>query len=456
MNLHRLLQQRADAGKPIRIGVIGAGKFATMFLAQARLTPGMHVVGIAELDPEKARQACLRTGWPEEVISFGNSTVAINESARGERTVLTEDANQLIQADLDVILEITGVPEAGARHAWSALESGKHVVMVNVEADALLGQFLKKKADQMRLVYSMAYGDQPALISEQIDWARTVGLEVVCAGKGTRYQPEYRYSTPETVWNYYGFSEEQVASGDYNAKMFNSFLDGTKSAIEMCAVANASGLVPQKCGLQFPPVGVDDLPEMLKPNSAGGILEHSGTLEVVSSENRDGTPVHRDLRWGVYVIFRAPTEYVRRCFSEYGLRRESSGEYAALYRPYHLIGLELGISVASVVLRGEPTGASESFVGDVASAAKKDLRTGDLVDGEGGRTVYGQLVRAVESMEGGYLPIGLASEAKVVRPVAKDSILTYDDVEIDRNLFSYKIRKSMEETFKEPERKSER
>jgi len=448
MNLHRLLQQRAGAGKPIRIGVIGAGKFATMFLAQARLTPGMHVVGIAELDPEKARQACLRAGWPEEVISFGNSTVAINDGARGEKTVLTDDASQLIQADLDVILEITGVPEAGAHHAWSALESGKHVVMVNVEADALLGEFLKRKADEMGLVYSMAYGDQPALISEQIDWARAIGLEVVCAGKGTRYRPEYRYSTPETVWKYYGFSEEQVASGDYNAKMFNSFLDGTKSAIEMCAVANASGLVPQKCGLQFPPVGVDDLPEMLKPNSAGGILEHSGTLEVVSSENRDGTPVHRDLRWGVYVIFRAPTEYVKRCFSEYGLRKGSSGEYAALYRPYHLIGLELGISAASVVLRGEPTGASESFVADVASIAKKDLKRGDFVDGEGGHTVYGQLVRAVESMESGYLPIGLASKAKVLRPVAKDSILTYHDVEIDKNLFSYKIRKSMEQAFK--------
>ena len=448
MNLHSLLQKRADAGKPVRIGVIGAGKFATMFLAQARLTPGMHVVGIAELDPEKARQACLRTGWPEEVISFGNSTVAINDGARGEKTVLTDDANQLIQADLDVILEITGVPEAGAHHAWSALESGKHVVMVNVEADALLGQFLKKKADEMGLVYSMAYGDQPALISEQIDWARAVGLEVVCAGKGTRYQPEYRYSTPETVWKYYGFSEEQVASGDYNAKMFNSFLDGTKSAIEMCAVANASVLVPQKCGLQFPPVGVDDLPKVLKPKSAGGILEHSGTVEVVSSENRDGTPVHRDLRWGVYVVFRAPTEYVKRCFLEYGLSRESSGEYAALYRPYHLIGLELGISVASVVLRGEPTGTSESFVADAASAAKKDLKTGDFLDGEGGHTLYGRLVRAAESMEGGYLPIGLASKVKVLRPVAKDSILTYQDVEIDKTLFSYKIRKSMEEAFK--------
>ncbi len=450
MNLYRLLQQRAEAGRLIRLGVIGAGKFSTMFLAQARLTPGMQLVGIAELDPEKARQACLRTGWPEEMLSFGDSTAAINDGARRGKTILTSDSDRLLQADLDIILEITGVPEAGAYHAWNALEAGKHVVMVNVEADALLGAALREKADEKGLVYSMAYGDQPALICELVDWARTVGLSVVCAGKGTRYQPEYHCSTPETVWQYYGFSEEQVASGDYNAQMFNSFLDGTKSAIEMCAVANATGLVPQRCGLKFPPVGVDVLPEILKPESAGGILEHSGTVEVVASENRDGTPVKHDLRWGVYVVFKAPTDYVKRCFSEYGLPTDSSGKYSSLYRPCHLIGLELGISVASVALRGEPTGSSRSFVADVASVAKKDLRPGDILDGEGGYTVYGRLARAEDSVVSKYLPLGLSSKAKVIRSVAKDSILTYDDVEVDDRLFSYRLRKIMEAEFKSP------
>jgi len=421
-----------------------------MFLAQARLTPGMQLVGIAELDPEKARQACLRTGWPEEMLSFGDSTAAINDGARRGKTILTGDSDQLLQADLDIILEITGVPEAGAYHAWNALEAGKHVVMVNVEADALLGAALREKADEKGLVYSMAYGDQPALICELVDWARTVGLSVVCAGKGTRYQLEYHYSTPETVWQYYGFSEEQVASGDYNAQMFNSFLAGTKSAIEMCALANATGLVPQRCGLKFPPVGVDVLSEILKPESAGGILEHSGTVEVVASENRDGTPVKHDLRWGVYVVFKAPTDYVKRCFSEYGLPTDSSGKYSALYRPYHLIGLELGISVASVALRGEPTGSSRSFVADVASVAKKDLKPGDILDGEGGNTVYGRLARAEDSVVSKYLPIGLSSKAKVIRSVAKDSILTYDDVEVDDRLFSYRLRKIMEAEFKSP------
>ena len=448
MSLYRLLEQRAKNGRPIRIGVIGAGTFGTAFIAQTRSTPGMQLVGIAELDLEKARQACLKIGWPKEALRFGDSVSAINNAARRGRVTLTDNAEQLIQAELDVIIESTGVVEAGTLHAWSALEAGKHVIMVNVEADALLGQVLKKKAGEKGLVYSLAYGDQPALICELIDWARTCGFEVVCAGKGTRYQPEYHYSTPQTVWKYFGFSEEQLASGEYNAQMYNSFLDGTKSAIEMCAVANASGLVPQKCGLQFPPVGAENLAEILKPKWAGGILEHSGTVEVVASENRDKTPVKHHLRSGVYVVFRAKSDYARGLFSHYGLPADSSGEYAALYRPAHLIGFELGISIASAVLRGEATGATDFFIADVATAAKKNLKSGDILDGEGGYTVYGRLVQAEESLKNKYLPMGLSRNAGVVRAVAKDSIMTYDDVKLDESQFSYKLRKAVEEEFR--------
>jgi len=412
----------------------------------------MQLVGIAELDLEKAMQACLRTGWPKEVLYFGDSTATIDDGARRGKIVLTGNSEQLIRADLDVIVEITGITEAGTYHAWTALETGKHVVMVNVETDVLLGKALKKKANEKGLVYSLAYGDQPALICELIDWARTAGFEVVCAGKGTRYQPEYHYSTPETVWKYLGFSEEQLASGRYNPQMYNSFLDGTKSAIEMCAVANASGLIPQKCGLQFPPVGADELPDILKPKSAGGILEHSGTVEVVASENRDKTPIKRHLRWGVYIVFKALNDYARHFFSQEELHTDSSGEYVALSRPFHLIGFELGVSVASAALRTEATGSADLFVADVASAAKKDLKSGDILDGEGGYTVYGRLVQAEESVRNKYLPMGLSREAKVVRSVAKDSILTYDDVELDDRQFSYKIRKMMEEEFKSPGR----
>jgi predicted homoserine dehydrogenase-like protein len=445
MNLYTLLQQREKDENPIKVGVIGAGKFSSMFLSQARLMPGIQVSCIAELDAEKAVAACVKTGWSKSILTTANSAGAINDAAAKKQVAITEDSEALIASDLDVVVELTGVPEAGTRHACKSLEAGKHIIMVNVETDCLLGPALRKKADKAGLVYSMAYGDQPALIAEQLDWANAIGLEVVCAGKGTRYQPEYNYSTPETVWDHFGFTQEQVASGDYNAQMFNSFLDGTKSAIEMCAVANGSDLVPQKNGLQFPPVGVDELSDILKPKSAGGILEHSGTVEVIASEHRDGKPVEGDLRWGVYVVFKAPTPYVKRCFAEYGLHTDSSGEYASLYRPYHLIGLEVGISVASAALRHEPTGSAKEFTGDVACVAKKDLKPGDTLDGEGGYTVFGRLTRATDSLANSYFPMGLSGNAKVTRPVTKGEILTYEDVELNTDGHAYTVRKSMEE-----------
>jgi predicted homoserine dehydrogenase-like protein len=444
MNFYTQLSKRAADGQPVRIGVVGAGKFASMFLSQAFVTPGFQIVGVADIDPEKARQACLKTGWTENRLAFAETSDVINDTARAGRMAITPDAIALIEAELDIVLEITGIPEAGTIHALKAFECGKHVVMVNVEADCLLRPILRQRADTAGCVYSMAYGDQPALIAEQVDWARTVGLQVVCAGKGTRYQPEYHYSTPEIVWTHYGFSDKQVASGDYNAQMFNSFLDGTKSAIEMCAVANACALMPQRSGLQFPPVGTGHLQQILKPAAAGGLLECSGTVEVVASEKRDGTPVENDLRWGVYVVLEAPTAYVQRCFSEYGLKTDKTGRFAALYRPYHFIGLEMGISVASAVLHNEPTGSSIEFNADVAAVAKKDLNPGEILDGEGGYTVYGKLVRAADSLEHAYLPMGLTGGARVGRPVARDTLLTYGDVDLDELQLSFKLRKSME------------
>jgi predicted homoserine dehydrogenase-like protein len=293
-------------------------------------------------------------------------------------------------------------------------------------------------------VYSMAYGDQPALISELVDWCRTTGFDVVAAGKGTKYLPEYESSTPDTVWDHYGFTAEQLEAGDFNPKMFNSFLDGTKSAIEMAAVANATGLVPQEAGLRFPPVDVDDLPTVLRPRAAGGELDHAGTVEVISSLARDGQPLHRDLRWGVYVTFEARTDYAMRCFAEYGVHTDPSGRYAALYRPYHFIGLELGVSVAAAVLRGEATGAARAFRGDVVAVAKRDLRAGETVDGEGGYTVRGVLVPAATSIARRALPIGLAGGVPLLADVAEGAVLTYDDVDLDESTAAVRLRRRLE------------
>jgi predicted homoserine dehydrogenase-like protein len=441
MNLYALLRDRAVAGEPIRVGVIGAGKFGTMFLAQVRTTPGMHVVAVADLVESRVRRALSEAGFEEERVSASSFADALASGT----TYVTEDAEALISAQgVEVVVEATGSPSAGARHALLCFDHGRHVVMVNVEADALVGPLLARRAREAGVVYSLAYGDQPAIICEMVDWARATGFEVVCAGKGTKYLPEYHASTPDTVWEHYGFSDEQVESGGLNPRMFNSFIDGTKSAIEMVAVANATGLTPAPEGLAFPPAGADELAAVCRPRADGGSLNHSGTVEVVSSLGRDGRPVERDLRWGVYVTFRAATDYVARCFSEYGLATDDSGYYAALYRPFHLIGLELGVSIAYAALRGEATGAPTGFRADVVATAKRDLRAGEELDGEGGYAVYGRLMPAEDSMALGALPVGLAHGIPLRNAVAKGQVVKWSDVSSDENQETVRLRREME------------
>ena len=444
MNYFSLLQARAEEGRPLRVGVIGAGKFGTMFLSQALHTTGLHVLGIADLDVGRARRQLASTGWPAESYAAASFEKALGEGS----TCITDDANSLITADgMDVIVEATGIPEAGIAHALKAFSCGRHVVMVNVEADVLAGPLLAQRAQQAGVVYSMAYGDQPALIAEQVDWARACGFEVISAGKGTRYHPDYHASTPGTVWDHYGLTSEQASAGGMNAKMFNSFLDGTKSAIEMAAVANACGLTPAPHGLEFPPCGVDLLADVLRPKSDGGVLHHKGQVEVVSSLQRDGSDVARDLRWGVFVSFEAPSQYVERCFSEYGITTDSSGRYSALYRPFHLIGLELGISVISAGILGQPTGVANGFRGDAIATAKRDLVAGEILDGEGGFCVYGKLMPAGDSLGGGFLPIGLASGVRLTSSVAAGQTLRFADVDIDGTSPVVAFRREMEAAF---------
>lgn len=443
MNLHRLLGKRASEGRPLRVLLIGAGKFGSMFLAQVRRTAGIHLVAVADLSPQHARESLARTGW--EVSRYAARSL---EEARGSGTTcVTDDASAAIASDaVEIVIDATGSPAAGIRHVLACCEHGKHVVMVNVEADALAGPLLARRARDAGVVYSLAYGDQPALICEMVDWARAAGFEVAAAGKGTKFLPAFHDSTPGTVWGHYGFSPEQVAKGDYNPQMFNSFLDGTKSAIEMAAVANATGLAPAPGGLAFPPCGVDDLPRRLRPAVEGGELHHRGQVEVVSCLERDGRPVARDLRWGVYVTFAADSDYVRRCFAEYGLVTDDSGNYSAMYKPFHLIGLELGVTVASIGLRGEPTGAPDGFGGDVVAVAKRELRAGEALDGEGGYTVWGRLMTARDSLAVGGFPIGLAHGVRLTRRIPKGDPITWRDVTAPESEAAL-VRREMESLF---------
>ena len=433
MNLSYLLKARHAADKPVRVALIGAGKFGSMFLSQVPHTPGLEVPVIVDLDPERARAACRTVGWDQAKIAA---------------TQFSADGAKATAADIEVIVEATGNPAVGIRHARAAIAGGKHIVMVNVEADVLAGPLLADEARKAGVVYSLAYGDQPALTAEMVDWARATGFRVVAAGKGTKYLPAYHDVTPAGVWSHYGLSADEAQSAGMNPQMFNSFLDGTKSAIEMAAVANATGLEVPSGGLLFPPCGVDDLPHIMRPRDCGGVLERSGVVEVVSSLERDGRPVFRDLRWGVYVVLEAPNDYAADCFRQYGLRTDASGRYAAMYKPYHLIGLELNISILSAALRGEPTGQPHGFRGDVASVAKRDLRAGEMLDGEGGYTVWGKLMPAAASLAATALPIGLAHRVKLKNDVAHGAVVRWSDVEVDADNETIRTRRAMEAKFR--------
>jgi predicted homoserine dehydrogenase-like protein len=432
MNLYRLLQDRAAQGKPVRAGLIGAGKFGSMLLSQIPTTPGLEIAVIADLDPERARAACRTVGWSEALIA--------------KTDFVSDGAAACAHPDVEVIAEATGSPAAGIAHARAAVAAGRHIVMVNVEADVLAGPLLAEEARAKGVVYSMAYGDQPALTSEMVDWARACGFQVVCAGKGTKYLPLYHQVTPDDVWGHYGLTAEEAKRAGMNPQMFNSFLDGTKSAIEMAAIANACELDVPSDGLAFPACGVDDLPHMLRPATAGGVLEREGMVEVVSSLERDGRPVFRDLRWGVYVVLKAPNDYAAACLKQYGLKTDASGRYAAMYKPYHLIGLELGMSILSAALRREPTGQTRDFRGDVASIAKRPLKAGEMLDGEGGYTVWGKVLPAARSLSEGALPIGLAHKVKLTRDVPQGGVVRWADVQMPDSEAA-RVRRDMEQRF---------
>ncbi len=445
MSLIQKLKARAAEGRPVRVAVIGAGKFGSMYLSQAPRTPGIHVVAVADLSPDRARASLARVDWDVPRMS----ATSLAQAAKEGSTFITDDASAVIASEfVDMVIDATGSPAAGIAHALLCCEHRKHIIMVNVEADVLAGPLLARRAKEAGIIYSMASGDQPALIAEMVDWARTIGLEVVCAGKGTKYLPVYHQSTPDTVWGHYGFNAEQVAGGDFNAQMFNSFLDGTKSALEMAAVANGCELTPPKYGLYFPPCGGDDLPRILRPRADGGILAQKGMVEVVSSIERDGRPVFRDLRWGVYAVFEAPSQYVIDCFQQYGLKTDATGKYAAMYKPYHLIGLELGISVASIAVRQEATGATGEWRGDVGATAKRVLKKGERLDGEGGFTVYGKLMQTADSLRLNALPIGLAHNMVLKRDIAEGAVVTWDDVDYDATKQAVAIRREQEQLFR--------
>ena len=444
MSLHRKLQELAANHQSIKVGLIGAGKFGSMYLSQIPNTPGVHLVGIADLSPVNAKKNLARVGWRDEQ----SNASSLDEAIKTGQTHISDNWEALVSHPaIDVIVECTGHPIAAVDHCLLAFKNGKNVVNVTVEADAFCGPLLALKAAEAGVVYSLAFGDQPALICDLVDWARTCGFPVVAAGRGHKWLPHFCESTPETVWGNYGLTPEQAERGGLNPKMFNSFLDGSKPSIESTAVANATGLDVPSNGLLYPPASVEDIPYVTRPINEGGVLEKKGMVEVISSLEANGRKIPYDIRMGVWVTVEAETDYIKNCFEEYNAHTDPSGRYFTLYKRWHLIGLEVGMSVASVALRQEATGVAHCWNADVVATAKRDLKPGEILDGEGGYTVWGKLLPAQKSLAMGGLPLGLAHDIKVIRPVQKGQSLCWDDVAVDTSTHAYKIRQELERRF---------
>ena len=414
MYLFTKLKERIN---PIRVAFIGCGKFVSMFLSQYTHLEKIEIDSIVDLNIDQAKKNCLKSGVSEEEVSKINFSTSLD---------------QIIDRNIDIFIEATGNPIVGTVHATRILKEKKHLILVNVEADITCGKYLSDLARENGVICSMAYGDQPSLILEQIEWARLNGFEVICAGKGTKYHPSFEYSTPDTVWGHYGLTKERAESeSGMNPKMFNSFLCGDKSAIEMCAVSNAANLKCPSNGLTFPPVGVYDIAKKLIPKKDGGLIDFEGQVEVISSIDLNKKDIPNDLRWGVYIVIKAQNEYVKNCFKDYGMVTDSSGNYSAIWRPYHYIGLELAQSIYSIALDNRATGYTKKYNADVASIAKKDLKVGEKLDGEGGFCARGKLITSVVSKKEKSLPLGLTDKAIVKRNIKKDELIKLSDVQLN-------------------------
>ena len=414
MFLHTKLENRKE---PIRIAFIGCGKFVSMFLAQYNHLDKIQIDSIVDLNIEQAKKNCSNSGLDETTISEINFSKSLDE---------------ILDRNIEIFIEATGNPIVGTVHAVKIIKNKKHVILVNVEADITCGKYLSDIAKENEVICSMAYGDQPSLIIEQIEWARLNGFSVVCAGKGTKYHPTFEYSTPDTVWGHYGLTKERAEKeSGMNPKMFNSFLCGDKSAIEMCAVSNAANLKCPSNGLTFPPIGVYDIAKKLIPKQEGGLIDFDGQVEVISSIDLNKNDIPNDLRWGVYIVIKAKNEYVKNCFKDYGMVTDSSGNYSAIWRPYHYIGLELAQSIYSIALDNRATGFTKNYNADVASYAKKDLKVGDKLDGEGGFCARGKLITSQKSKDEKILPLGLTDNAILKKNINKDQVIRLDDVELN-------------------------
>jgi predicted homoserine dehydrogenase-like protein len=436
--LNKRLQELEEEGMPIRVGIVGAGRMGTGVACQISRMKGMRAVILSDIELERATAAFRQCGVKAKEILVTDDLEKARLAIFEGRVVATRRKEIVPRVPVDAIVEATGVPEVGALVALEGIQNRKHIVMLNVETDVVIGPLLKRMADAANVVYTLTIGDEPGAISELYDFVVSLGMEVVCAGKSP-FKPIVREETPETL------SKEASLLG-LNPRMLCSFRDGSKTDIEMAAVANGTGLVPDVPGMHGPQATLADLPKVFSLKGQGGILRRNGVVDFATSflDREGNTDRARSVAPGVFVVFTTDHSQIRKDL-EWLLM--GKGPNYCLYRPYHLVGIETPISIGRAAVYGDASLAPlGGMVAEVATVAKKDLKAGEILDGIGGFTVHGMIHRADEARKENLLPLGLTHGARLKRTIKKGHLIRYDQVEVEDSIL-LQLRKVQDATF---------
>ena len=430
--IHEALARRAEENNPIRVGVIGAGKFGAALVTQISQMRGMVAVLVADVNLATARDSFQNNGYTPDQIREVNSELAVEAAIRAGQPAICQDGLLVCRCELiEVVVDTTGSPEAGAIFGVEALKHRKHLVMVNVEADVCIGPYLRRLADDQGVVYSQVDGDQPGCTMNLVNWARSLGFEIVAAGRGTVYYEGDFEGTPDSVPERFGFTQEMIERRHINLHMFNSFRDGTKAQTEMVALANAAGLVPDLRGMHEPSVNLEDIPKRFSLESEGGMLSQHGVVELANSVAEDGkTRLPDGLEMGVFAVIRSEHPFIAEDLGMYFLHEGGNGKNFLLQRPYHLVAVEAPISIAQAALYGVATGSTlPTPTAELITVAKRDLKEGETLDGSGGYTVNGICERADVAHQETLLPLAFAKNVVLNQAVCKGNPITWDMVD---------------------------
>jgi len=425
MELNEHLKKREAAGSPIQVGLVGCGQEGSGMMHITHKMTGLEIKAIADLRPDRPLSALKDLGIPESAICITNQVGEANDALKQGKYLITENAVLLPELEsLEVLVEATGVTEVGAQVAWKSIQNKKHVVMLNIETDVTVGIFLHQMAQKMGCVYTAAMGDEPGVCKMLYDFSTTLGFEVTCLGKG-KNNPIDHYATPDSC-------RAEAESKNMNPKMLAAFQDGTETMVELAAMANATGLVPDVPGCHGPQVDVADLNKVFSPEVDGGILSQSGCVDYSTGK----------VAPGVFIIVTSDDPRIREDMKYYSM---GDGPYYTLYRPYHLCSIETPMSIAEAAIYNEATLVPKQWMAEVVAIAKRDLKAGEKVGDIGGFDFFNMIYKYEEAKAAKAIPMGLAANGTVLKDIARDELLSTDNFAPKTSTLIYKMRQMQDD-----------